>query len=183
MKHLFTIGLMFIATTLNAKSEGDYYYLKLKDKLDRPVDGYCLDVTGNGRHVRFDIPLNAHNCKEESDYVYPDETVQFREDGTLLFPAYNLCVTVMGLNQHALPYNSLMVKQCEQNTPFLNAQKFQKFKFNENDQIQLVGSNLCITAGDVSKVTYSKKHKWRSLYMQECNVAKKSHSSWFLEKK
>lgn len=31
-------------------------YLQLIDKLDRPIDGYCLDVVGSGPNIRFDMP-------------------------------------------------------------------------------------------------------------------------------
>ena len=31
-------------------------YLQLKDKLDRPIDGYCLDVVGSGKYIRLDMP-------------------------------------------------------------------------------------------------------------------------------
>lgn len=182
MKIFITFLILIYSITLFA-NEDSIFYLKLKDNLDRPEDGYCLDITGNGQYVRFDMPLNGHNCKIDNNYVYPDETVQFRKDGTIYFPTYDLCATVMGLNDNALEFNALMPKPCYKNTPFLNAQNFQYFYFNDNDQIQLKNSELCITVGNTSKTTYSEKHKWRSLYMQNCKEAKISHSAWYLDKK
>lgn len=158
------------------------FYLSLKDKLDRPIDGYCLDVAGNGQYVRLDVPLNAHNCKLESEYIYPDHSLVFKDNGTIYFPSFDKCLTVIGLNNHALEYNSLMLKECLVVEPFLNAKRFQLFKFNEKNQIQLYNSDLCIVAGDESKETYSSEHTWRSLYMQKCKTAQYKLSTWYLKK-
>ena len=75
-------------------------YLKLADHLDRPADGYCLDVPGAGGRFRLDKPLTVHNCKPGRA---PDGVVVHRDDGTLWFPAFDLCVTAMGTNRGALP--------------------------------------------------------------------------------
>ena len=148
--------------------------MKLINKLDRD-DGYCLDVVGSGNQIQFGMPLIAHNCKKG---LYADEAVVYNKDGSIFFPAYNGCLTVMGLNDHALPYNALMIKQCNVEQPFLNATKFQKFTLTKNNQIQLNGTNLCITVGDSSKETYSSEHRWRSLYMQSCAKSENKYSQW-----
>ena len=153
-------------------------YLQLKDRLDRPGDGYCLDVVGSGKHIRLDMPLTAHNCK--GPQVYADEVVQFRSDQSLYFPAYDGCVTAMGLNDKALPGNALMLKACGVAQPFLNARKFQRFEFNAQGQVMLVGSHLCLTAGGESHTTYSLEHKWRSLFLLTCAEAELTHSVWNL---
>lgn len=114
--------------------------------------------------------------------MYADEEVMHREDGSLYFPAYQGCVTVMGVNQNALPKNALMLKPCGIQSPFLNAVRFQKFEFNSKQQVQLSGSNLCVTAGDQSRTTYSSEHAWRSLYMEVCNLAPATLSQWQLVK-
>ena len=82
-------------------------HMRLKDDLDRKKDGWCLDAVGSGPHIRFNMPLIGHNCKPG---LYADEAVIHRKDGTLFFPAYGACVTVMGLNEFALPGASLMLK-------------------------------------------------------------------------
>jgi hypothetical protein len=138
-------------------------YLQLKDRLDRPSDGYCLDVVGSGKHIRLDMPLTAHNCK--GPQIYADEVVQYRSNQSLYFPAYDGCVTVMGLNDKALAGNALMLKACGVEQPFLNAKHFQRFEFNSKGQIQFIGSHLCIVAGTESHTTYSPEHRWRSLLM------------------
>lgn len=155
-------------------------YISLSERLDRPHDGYCLDVVGSGPHVRIDMPLTAHNCK--GPQPYDDEIVELREDGTLFFKAYNGCVTVMGNNQHALPGNALMLKRCGEESPFLNSPKFQKFYFNAASQLQLKESDLCIVAGERSATTYSDDHKWRSLFMHPCKTALAELSSWAVRK-
>jgi len=177
-KTLFLI-IMLLSTTFQTSAKENWqdtgHLMKLLDLLDRKDDGYCLDVVGAGNNIRFDMPLITHNCKEG---LAADEAVVHKADGTLYFPAFDGCVTVMGLNNHALPYNALILKKCNVDEPFLAATKFQKFSKNKNKQLQLNGSNLCITAGDVSKETYSPAHRWRSLYMQRCSIAPSHLSQW-----
>ena len=74
-------------------------HLRLIDKLDRPEDGYCLDILGSGDDIRADLPMTVHNCKPG---LYADEAVRLEPDGRLYFPAYRLCATVAGLNGRAL---------------------------------------------------------------------------------
>ena len=176
---LTVLTAIAIFTTTQAFSQSvPEQYLQLKDRLDRPSDGYCLDVVGSGNYIRLDMPLTAHNCK--GPQVYADEVVQYRKDKTLYFPAYEGCVTVMGLNDKALAGNALMLKACGVEQPFLNAKRFQKFEFNSNGQIQLAHSHLCITAGDESHTTYSPDHRWRSLFMTPCTGADLKRSTWQL---
>ncbi|MGK0269714.1 MAG: hypothetical protein ACI88H_000346 [Cocleimonas sp.] len=172
-------GFLLLSVALPASVKESWqetgHLMKLMDLLDRKKDGYCLDVVGSGNNIRFDMPLITHNCKEG---LYADEAVVHKADGTLYFPAYDGCVTVMGLNNHALAYNALILKRCHVDEPFLAATRFQKFSLTKNKQLQLKGSNLCITTGDVSKETYSSAHRWRSLYMQDCKVAPSHLSQW-----
>ena len=175
---LYTSLLLLLSCPANASWKEDSYQLKLINLLDRE-DGYCIDVAGSGEHVRFDLPLLTHNCKEG---LYADEAVVHKKDGTIFFAAYNACLTVMGVNQHALPYNALMLKRCNVDEPFLKSTQFQTFQFTKDQRIKLVGSELCITAGDTAKVTYSSAHRWRSLYMQTCSAATAELSQWQLVK-
>ena len=151
-------------------------YLQLIDRLDRANDGYCLDVLGSGSNIQINMPLTAHNCKGPEPYA--DEWVQYRADGTLYFPAYDRCVTVMGVNEIALPGTALMLKNCGKNEPFLYATNFQKFTFNDKNQVQLLGSDLCLRVSHTSHRTFSPKHKWRSLFVTECGEVSQSLSAW-----
>jgi hypothetical protein len=175
MKHSLLITILLLATTTLSHAS-EKMYLQLIDKLDRPQDGYCIDVVGNGAHLRFNMPLTAHNCKGPG--VYDDEVLELRKDGTLYFPAYKGCVTVMGVNKVALPGVALMIKECGKDLPFLNAKRFQKFKFTDDKKIRLANSNLCIMAGDSSYTTYSLEHRWRSLFMENCDKADNKRSRW-----
>ena len=150
--------------------------MRLKDDMDRPQDGWCLDVVGSGRHIRFDMPLIAHNIKPG---LFADEAVEFPEAGQIRFPAYpGYFVTVMGLNQNALAGAALMLKKCGEELPFLNAPKFQLFEHLENGMIRLKDSDLCITVGDESKETFDPTHAWRTLYMERCDECDVARSTW-----
>ena len=154
-------------------------HMRLVDNLDRK-DGWCLDVVGSGPHIRFDMPLIGHNCKAG---LYADEAVEFRENGTITFPAYeNSCVTVMGLNDNALKGTSLMLKQCGAQIPFLNAANFQQFEHLKNGTVQLKNTNLCITMGDESNTTFDKTHAWRSLYLERCEDLDMNRATWEFKK-
>lgn len=74
-------------------------HLRLMDNLDRPQDGYCLDILGSGQYIRFDMPMSAHNCKPG---LYMDEAVVLEKNGRIRFPAYDACATVAGINKSAL---------------------------------------------------------------------------------
>lgn len=151
-------------------------HMRLKDDLDRPQDGWCLDVVGSGPHIRFDMPLIAHNIKPG---LYADEAVEFTEDGQIRFPAYpGYCVTVMGLNEFALPGAALMLKRCGEDIPFLNASKFQTFELLDNGMVQLKGTDLCITVGDESERTFDPTHRWRTLYMERREDCDPARSTW-----
>lgn len=171
--------LMVLAATV-AFAQGNWQeigmHMRLVDDLDRPHDGWCLDVVGSGAHIRFDMPLIGHNIKPG---LYADEAVEFRENGQIRFPAYpDFCVTVMGLNQNALAGASLMLKPCGEELPFLNAPKFQYFEHLENGMIRLKGSNLCITMGDESKETFDPTHAWRTIYMERCDEVDPARATW-----
>lgn len=173
-------ALLVITATALSQAKTDWretaVHMRLQDDLDRPQDGWCLDVVGSGRHIRFDMPLIAHNIKPG---LYADEAVEFTDEGQIRFPAYpGYCVTVMGLNEFALPGAALMLKECGADIPFLNASKFQTFELLENGMVQLKGTDLVITVGDVSERTFDPTHRWRTLYMERRDKAELSRSAW-----
>jgi hypothetical protein len=150
-------------------------HLRLADDLDRPQDGYCLDVVGSGRHLRFDLPLIAHNCKPG---LYADEAVIMEPSGTIRFPAYDKCATVAGLNSRALPGAALVPRECGEKTPFLDAERLQKFHHREDGRVELAGSGLCLTVGRKSDSTFSPEHRWRPLFVESCEDAEPTRSRW-----
>jgi len=89
---------IFVATTIamsNQAIAADLLHIQLKDRLDRPDDGYCLDIPGTGSNLLLNVPLFAHNCKSGPT---PDSAVTYTDDGQLVFPAAQVCVTAFGVN-------------------------------------------------------------------------------------
>lgn len=176
-------SLITLAQTASAASpdwRDDSGYLYLKDRLDRPQDGYCLDVAGSGEWVDFNMPLNGHNCKRPG--FYADEAVTFNSPGEIRFPAYDGCVTAVGIQGRSLPGAALMLKPCaaEVDTaklPYVR-EELQHFSHREDGRIELTGSGLCIQVGPTSDTTFSTEHRWRSLSMAPCDKAPKSLSVW-----
>lgn len=151
-------------------------HLRLVDDLDRPQDGYCLDILGSGQYLRFDMPLTAHNCKPG---LYHDEAVIFESNGRIRFPAYNACATVAGVNQSALAGAAVMPRLCGERSPFLEADYLQRFIHREDGRIELAGSGLCLTVGQTSGPTFEPTHRWRPLFMAQCEEAPLSHTQWY----
>lgn len=152
-------------------------HLKLIDPLDRPSDGYCFDVMGVGENVVLDMPLFAHNCKAG---LVADATVIWRSSGQIDFPAYHKCVTVAGVNHGALPGTALMLRDCGDRTPFVNALALQRFEHHADGRIQLSDSNLCVVVGRESSETYSPHDRWRTLSMQPCDHVAAPYARWVL---
>ena len=91
------------------------HHLRLLDRLDRPEDGYCVDILGAPGNLRTDVPLFAHNCKLS---LTVDSAVVFTDDGLIKFPAVNRCLTVAGVNSSALPGASILLRKCNETLPF-----------------------------------------------------------------
>ena len=155
-------------------------YLELADRLDRPGDGYCLDLPGSGDWVEFSMPLNAHNCKRPG--LFADEAVVFASPGPIRFPAYEGCVTAVGLNGASLPGAPVMLRPCAADidasrAPFV-APSLQSFEHREDGRIALAGSDLCLTVGTDSAPTFSPAHRWRTLTLERCGAAPPARSVW-----
>jgi hypothetical protein len=150
-------------------------HLRLVENLDRPQDGYCLDIIGSGQHLRFDLPLIAHNCKPG---LYADEAVKMEPNGFIRFPAFDKCATVVGLNSRALPGTAVVPKDCGERTPFLDTEGLQKFDHRKDGRVELSGSGLCLTVGYKSDSTFYPDHRWRPLFVESCENAEPARSRW-----
>jgi len=174
---LLTLGFICSVMTFdaNAAGTGGIGHLRLSNDLDRPQDGYCLDVVGSGRHIRLDLPLTAHNCKPG---LYADEAVAIDNQGRIKFPAYDVCATVAGLNSRALPGTAVVPRKCGENIPFMDAEKLQQFVFRKDGRVELQGSGLCLTVGPDSDSTFEISHRWRPLFVERCEKAEAARSQW-----
>lgn len=150
-------------------------HLQLRDRLDRPEDGYCLDLVGSGQYIRFDMPLTAHNCKPG---LYADEAVIMQDDGSIQFPAYDQCATVSGVNSRALPGTAVIAAGCGENSPFLNSKGLQRFTQHEDGKLELSKTGLCLTVGSESAATFAPEHRWRPLFVDRCEEVVPARSQW-----
>ena len=169
----FCLALM-VATPVAAE-EVELGHLRLKDRLDRPVDGYCLDILGVGQALRLREPIFAHNCKPG---LTNDSAVVLRDDGKIAFSAVDLCITVAGVNGKALPGAAILLRECGYSGPFFNAQPLQTFEFGDDGKVMLTGSNLCLAVGETSDVTYSVNDRWRVLSVEDCKGVAVRYVRW-----
>ncbi|MEM9012468.1 MAG: RICIN domain-containing protein [Pseudomonadota bacterium] len=152
-------------------------YLMLVDRLDRPEDGYCVDVLGAGRTFRTDLPLNVHNCKPGAA---PDGLVTHRTDGTLYMAAFDLCLTAYGVNRVSLPGAPVLLRPCGANEGFFPTAELQSWTFDDTGQVRLQNSALCLRAGSAATRTFSPTHRWRTLTLDLCEDAPPALSRWTL---
>jgi len=153
----------------------EFVHVRLKDRLDRPDDGYCFDILGTGSNLRLGLPLFAHNCKRGPT---ADSTGTFTKKGQLVFPGPNVCVTAFGVNNTALPGSPVLLRPCDYQIAFFNTSNLQKFDHLKNGQLQLRGYELCLAVGDKSSSTYSAADRWRVLSLESCADTVLSHSAW-----
>ena len=160
---------------VGSMATADTYYLQLQDRLDRPADGYCLDVLGAGRSFRTDMPLTAHNCKPGNA---PDGRVQMRSDGTLYMPAFDACVTPMGVNRTLLPGAALMLRPCDDGAAFAQPAALKQFEQRSDGTLRMGDGALCLTVGTESGPTFSASHAWRALFVDTCSAEAADRQRW-----
>jgi len=169
------VTIAMIAASVSQAIASDIVHVRLKDRLDRPADGYCLDILGTGTNLLLDVPLFVHNCKSGPT---ADSNVTFTEDGQLVFPAAEVCVTAFGVNGTVLPGTSILLRPCNFRTAFFDTPELQKYNHLKNGQLQLRGQDLCLSVGEQSSHTYSPSDRWRVLSLQLCTEIDLSYSSW-----
>ncbi len=153
------------------------YHLRLVDRLDRPSDGYCVDILGVGDWLRVDLPLFAHNCKPA---LTVDSAVAMRDNGQILVPAVGRCITIAGVNSRALPGASVLLRPCDETGAFFETQALQRFELDRDGRLMLVGSDLCMAVGERSATTYSSADRWRALFVADCNSIDAARARWRL---
>lgn len=176
-RRLTAVALMVVAVS-GAPATGqepEIGHLRLVDRLDRPVDGYCLDILGVGSRLRVDLPVFAHNCKPG---LTPDSAVAITEAGEIVFAALDLCVTVFGVNRGSLPGSPILLRECAGAASFFDAGRFQRFTFEENGQVRLEGSDLCLAVGEEADSTFSAADRWRALTVETCAETPAALSAW-----
>ena len=169
------IFALLIVVTGSELFAAEFVHVRLKDRLDRPQDGYCFDILGTSSNLRLELPLFAHNCKGGPT---ADSTVTYTSKGQLVFPAPNVCVTAFGVNNTVLPGSSVLLRPCDYQVAFFDTSDLQKFDHLKNGQLRLRGYELCLAVGDKSSSTYSSYDRWRVLSLESCTATALSHSAW-----
>jgi len=169
------LALLVIISPAFSGTLNSQFHLRLLDHLDRPEDGYCVDILGTPGNLRIDVPLFAHNCKPT---LTSDSSVVFTSDGLIQFPAVNRCVTVAGVNSKALPGASILLRKCDESVAFFETSRLQRFTHRKDGRLSISGSELCLVVGTKSAATYSSSHRWRTLFVDSCNHVELSLSQW-----
>ena len=169
------LALLVIISPAFSGTLNSQFHLRLLDHLDRPEDGYCVDILGTPGNLRIDVPLFAHNCKPT---LTSDSSVIFTSDGLIKFPAVNRCITVFGVNSKTLPGASILLRRCNESIAFFETFRLQRFTHRKDGRISISGTNLCLIVGTKSAATYSPSHRWRTLFVDDCTTAGLARSQW-----
>lgn len=148
--------------------------IRLSDDLDRPGEGYCIDVLGVGPTARTDLPLVVHNCLPDLNRIDRHAVL---DNGRIRLPSFDLCVTAFGVVA-PLPGAAVILRPCGVSESFLPADALQRFSRTANGQLQLIETDLCLTAGAQVARTFSATDRWRTLTMQPCASAPPALSVW-----
>jgi len=179
MQNLLTVLVIMVSIAMggsvSSASPSSEVHLRLLDRLDRPEDGYCVDILGTPGNMRIDVPLFAHNCKLS---LTSDSAVVFTSGGFIRFPAVDRCLTVAGVNSAALPGASILLRECNESVPFFETWALQRFTHQKDGSLSVLGSKLCLTVGGQSAPTYSPYHRWRTLFVADCSTVKPTLSQW-----
>ncbi|MEL6465005.1 MAG: hypothetical protein AAFQ58_08555 [Pseudomonadota bacterium] len=165
--------LVVLGFTVEARSQA-LPQMKLSDDLDRPGEGYCIDVVGVGSSARTDLPLVVHNClpdlaREDRHAVY--------DAGRIVFPAFDMCVTAFGVVS-PLAGAAVILRPCGAEERFLPAGRLQQFERTQRGQLQLARTDLCLSAGLDAARTFGASDRWRTLTMQPCDTTPDALSVW-----
>jgi hypothetical protein len=172
---IFAIVTGALATTQVAAETTDLVHLRLVDRLDRPNDGYCLDILGTGQTLRLEVPVFAHNCKSG---LTTDSAIQVLDDGSIKFAAVDMCITVFGVNSTVLPGTAIILRPCGHKAPFFESAPLQKFVHRDDGRLELASSGLCLAVGDRASRTYSPHDRWRVLSVEECASTPMQYLQW-----
>lgn len=171
----FTVGLVVACCALAAAAANEGApQMRLANPLDRPGEGYCIDVLGVGRTARADLPLVVHNCLPERG---SSDRVVVERGGRLVMPAFDACITAFGVTA-PLPGSPLILRPCGASESFLPAASLQRFTRTATGQLRLARTDLCLTVGAHAAPTFSPDHRWRILTMEDCKTAPLSRSVW-----
>jgi hypothetical protein len=170
---VLSVALSTVTIATYAESNGSH--LRLIDPLDRPEDGYCIDIVGTPRAMRLDLPVFAHNCKQG---LTPDSAVNLDEQGRIVLVSPGVCLTVAGINSGALPGSAVLLANCDESSIFFETPRLQRFFHHEDGRLELVGSGLCLAVGVRSATTYSAADQWRPLFVDDCKTVESVRARW-----
>lgn len=172
---IFSAVMKITPSSASSAAPASLVHLRLLDRLDRPEDGYCVDILGTPGNLRVDVPLFAHNCKTS---LTDDSAVVLSSDGYIKFPATELCITVAGVNSVALPGTSILLRKCDESISFFNTSNLQRFTLHDDGKLTVAGTELCLAVGPHSAATYSPMHRWRPLFVDDCATVEPARSRW-----
>ena len=126
---IILLGVQMLSPgSASSASHDSEVHLRLVDRLDRPEDGYCLDIPGPPQNLFLQLPLFAHNC---SPSLKIDTAVEFTSEGFIKFPRVDRCVTVAGVKT-ALPGSSIMLSECNPSNFVIDISVRQRFTHRDD---------------------------------------------------
>lgn len=162
-----SVVVALASMTLAAQTFADSLtQVRLVDPLDEP-EYYCLDLSGWGKNLKLDDPLQAHTCKTRG----ADDQMFTLQGGKILVGDTGRCLQVGVSSGKPLAGVAVLARDCTDSP-------LQLMTLEDNGQISVSGSDLCLAAGNESTDASGPSHVWRVLSAQPCDTTSPALSTW-----
>jgi len=163
----FCLVLALAIMPLSAQTLADSLtQVRLVDPLDEP-EYYCLDLSGWGENLKLEDPLQAHTCKTRG----ADDQMFILRDNKILVGDTGRCLQVGVSSGKPLAGVAILARDCVDSP-------LQLLALEDNGQISVSGSDLCLAAGNESTDASGPSHVWRVLTAQPCDTTSAALSTW-----
>jgi hypothetical protein len=165
-KSFATPALVFALLLPGLSTAQTFTQIRLIDPLDEP-EFYCLDLSGWGERLKLDDPLQAHTCKTRR----ADDQMFAIEDGKILVGNTGRCLQLGVSSGKPLAGVAILARDCSDSP-------LQSFTLEDNGQLSVTGSALCLAAGTESTDASGPSHVWRVLSAQPCDTTSPELTTW-----
>ncbi|CAM4414230.1 RICIN domain-containing protein [Vibrio agarivorans] len=164
--------VILVTSALSHSVSGKDVEIMLADNLDGYLDGYCLDIVGNGNHITPDKGLQVHTCYRYQGSIGDDQAfddTKFAEH-QLYLSKLDVCVQATELDSRS----PVELAECSDS-------ELQRFEFNPDGTIRSAfDTQLCLTAGLETKRGRggTSDHQIKALTLHKCSEAKEIFQVW-----
>ncbi len=159
------LGLALLSLSVQTLADS-LTQVRLVDPVDEP-EFYCLDLSGWGANLKLEEPLQAHTWKLRG----ADDQMFAFQDGKILVGNTGRCLQVAVSSGKPLAGVAIVARECGDSP-------LQSLTLEDNGQISVAASGLCLAAGTESTDASGPSHIWRVLSAQPCDTTSAELTTW-----